>query len=47
MNNLAPIAAPDAAAIYEPERYARLAAAKLTHDPATMFQINHNVVPAT
>ncbi|MEV6902738.1 hypothetical protein [Amycolatopsis sp. NPDC051372] len=47
VNNLAPVEAPDAAAIYGPERYTRLAAAKLTHDPATMFRINHNVVPAT
>jgi FAD/FMN-containing dehydrogenase len=46
VNNLAPDEAPDAAAIYGPERYERLAAIKTTYDPANMFRINHNVVPA-
>jgi len=46
VNNLAPDEAPDAAAIYGPERYERLAAIKKTYDPANMFRINHNVVPA-
>ncbi|MEU7877809.1 FAD-binding oxidoreductase [Microbispora bryophytorum] len=47
VNNLAPDEATDAAAIYGPERYARLAAVKKTYDPANMFRINHNVVPAS
>ncbi|WP_432855484.1 FAD-binding oxidoreductase [Amycolatopsis sp. CA-161197] len=47
VNNLAPEEAPDAAVIYGPERYRRLAAAKSKYDPANMFRINHNVVPAT
>ena len=47
VNNLAPEEATDAAAIYGPERYERLAAIKKTYDPANMFRINHNVVPAT
>ncbi|MEU7916811.1 FAD-binding oxidoreductase [Microbispora bryophytorum] len=46
VNNLAPDEATDAAAIYGPERYERLAAVKKTYDPANMFRINHNVVPA-
>ncbi|MEV6866833.1 BBE domain-containing protein [Streptosporangium subroseum] len=47
VNNLAPEEATDAAAIYGPERYERLTAVKKTYDPANMFRINHNVVPAT
>ncbi|MEU4675223.1 FAD-binding oxidoreductase [Amycolatopsis sp. NPDC023774] len=47
VNNLAPEEAADAAAIYGPERYERLAAVKKTYDPTNMFRINHNVVPAT
>ncbi|MEV5739185.1 FAD-binding oxidoreductase [Microbispora rosea] len=46
VNNLAPEEATDAAAIYGPERYERLAAVKKTYDPANMFRINHNVAPA-
>ena len=46
VNNLAPDEAADAAAIYGPERYERLAAVKKTYDPANMFRLNHNVVPA-
>ena len=46
MNNLAPEEAVDAAAIYGPERYARLAAVKKAYDPTNMFRINHNVAPA-
>jgi FAD/FMN-containing dehydrogenase len=46
VNNLAPDEAADAAAIYGPERYERLAAVKKTYDPANMFRSNHNVVPA-
>jgi FAD/FMN-containing dehydrogenase len=46
VNNLAPEEATDVAAIYGPERYARLAAIKKAYDPANMFRINHNVVPA-
>ncbi|WP_329459882.1 FAD-binding oxidoreductase [Streptomyces sp. NBC_01497] len=46
VNNLAPEEAADAAAIYGPERYERLAAVKKLYDPANMFRINHNVVPA-
>ncbi|MEW2504828.1 BBE domain-containing protein, partial [Amycolatopsis sp. NPDC047767] len=46
VNNLAPEEAPDAAAIYGPERYRRLTAAKSNYDPDNMFRINHNVVPA-
>jgi Berberine and berberine like len=46
VNNLAPDDAPDAAAIYGPEYYARLALIKKTYDPANMFRINHNIVPA-
>jgi FAD binding domain/Berberine and berberine like len=45
VNNLAPEEAGDAAAIYGPERYARLAAVKKTYDPTNMFRINHNVEP--
>jgi FAD/FMN-containing dehydrogenase len=47
VNNLAPDEATDAAAIYGLERYERLAAVKKTYDPANMFRINHNVLPAT
>jgi FAD/FMN-containing dehydrogenase len=47
VNNLAPEEAVDAAAIYGPERYARLAAVKKAYDPTNMFRINHNVAPAT
>jgi FAD/FMN-containing dehydrogenase len=46
VNNLAPDEAADAAAIYGPERYARLARVKKMYDPTNMFRINHNVVPA-
>jgi hypothetical protein len=46
VNNLAPDEAADAAAIYGPERYQRLASIKKTYDPANMFRLNHNVVPA-
>ncbi|GAA1312671.1 oxidoreductase [Planotetraspora silvatica] len=46
VNNLAPEEATDAAAIYGPERHERLTAVKKTYDPANMFRINHNVVPA-
>jgi FAD/FMN-containing dehydrogenase len=46
VNNLAPDEAADAAAIYGPERYERLATIKKTHDPANMFRLNHNVMPA-
>jgi FAD/FMN-containing dehydrogenase len=44
-NNLAPEEAGDAAAIYGPERYARLVAVKKAYDPANMFRLNHNVAP--
>ncbi|REH48397.1 FAD/FMN-containing dehydrogenase [Kutzneria buriramensis] len=47
VNNLAPEEAADAAAVYGPERHARLAAVKRTYDPTNMFRINHNVAPAT
>ncbi|WP_043159568.1 FAD-binding oxidoreductase [Bradyrhizobium sp. Ai1a-2] len=46
VNNLAPDEAADAAAIYGPERYERLASIKKTYDPANMFRLNHNVKPA-
>jgi FAD/FMN-containing dehydrogenase len=46
VNNLAPDEAADAAAIYGPERYERLAAVKKTYDPTNMFRLNHNVLPA-
>jgi FAD/FMN-containing dehydrogenase len=46
VNNLAPDEAADAAAIYGPERYHRLASIKKTYDPANLFRLNHNVVPA-
>lgn len=46
VNNLAPDEAADAAAIYGPERYERLASIKKTYDPANMFRLNHNVIPA-
>jgi hypothetical protein len=46
VNNLAPDEANDAAAIYGPERYKRLAAVKKTYDPANMFRLNHNIAPA-
>jgi FAD/FMN-containing dehydrogenase len=45
-NNLAPDEAADAAAIYGPERYQRLASIKKTCDPTNMFRLNHNVRPA-
>jgi hypothetical protein len=46
VNNLAPDEAGDAAAIYGPERYQRLASIKKTYDPTNMFRLNHNVRPA-
>jgi FAD/FMN-containing dehydrogenase len=46
VNNLAPDEAADAAAIYGPECHARLASIKNTYDPANLFRLNHNVVPA-
>jgi FAD/FMN-containing dehydrogenase len=46
VNNLAPDEAADAAAIYGPERYERLASIKKTYDPVNMFRLNHNVIPA-
>jgi FAD/FMN-containing dehydrogenase len=46
VNNLAPDEAADAAAVYGPERYQRLAAVKKAYDPANVFRINHNVAPA-
>jgi FAD/FMN-containing dehydrogenase len=46
MNNVAPDEAADAAAIYGRERYERLASIKKTYDPANMFRLNHNVIPA-
>ncbi|MFL6117324.1 MAG: FAD-binding oxidoreductase [Catenulispora sp.] len=46
VNNLAPDEAADAAAIYGPERYERLSSIKRTYDPANMFRLNHNVMPA-
>ncbi len=46
VNNLAPDEAADAAAIYGLERYERLASIKKTYDPANMFRLNHNVMPA-
>ncbi len=46
VNNLAPDEAADAAAIYGQERYERLASIKKTYDPANMFRLNHNVIPA-
>jgi FAD/FMN-containing dehydrogenase len=46
VNNLAPDEAADAAAIYGPERYERLASIKKTYDPTNMFRLNHNVAPA-
>jgi FAD/FMN-containing dehydrogenase len=45
-NNLAPDEAADAAAIYGPERFERLASIKKTYDPTNMFRLNHNVKPA-
>jgi len=45
VNNLAPDEAADAAAIYGPERYERLASIKRAYDPANMFRLNHNVAP--
>jgi Berberine and berberine like len=32
--------------LYGRERYERLASIKKTYDPATMFRLNHNVIPA-
>jgi len=46
VNNLAPDEVADAAAIYGPERYERLAAIKKAYDPTNMFRLNHNVKPA-
>ncbi len=46
VNNLAPDEATDAVAIYGPERYKRLASIKKTYDPANIFRLNHNVIPA-
>ncbi|HEY4308348.1 MAG TPA: FAD-binding oxidoreductase [Pirellulales bacterium] len=46
VNNLAPDEAADAPAVYGPERYKRLASIKKTYDPANMFRLNHNVLPA-
>ena len=46
VNNLAPDEAADAAAIYGPERYERLASIKRIYDPANIFRLNHNVMPA-
>jgi FAD/FMN-containing dehydrogenase len=46
VNNLAPEEAADAAAIYGPERYERLASIKKMYDPDNMFRLNHNVKPA-
>ena len=47
VNNLAPDEAADAAAIYGPERYERLASIKQTYDPTNLFRLNHNVKPAS
>ncbi|WP_441258934.1 FAD-binding oxidoreductase [Bradyrhizobium sp. 521_C7_N1_3] len=46
VNNLAPDEAADAAAIYGPGCYERLASIKKAYDPTNMFRLNHNVVPA-
>jgi FAD/FMN-containing dehydrogenase len=46
VNDLAPEEAGDAVAIYGPQRYKRLAAVKKAYDPANMFRLNHNIVPA-
>jgi len=46
VNFLAPEEAADAAAVYGPERYQRLAAVKKAYDPANMFRLNHNIAPA-
>ena len=46
IHHFAPDEAADAAAIYGPERYERLASIKKTYDPANMFRLNHNVPPA-
>ncbi|WP_255510829.1 BBE domain-containing protein [Micromonospora sp. WP24] len=45
VNNLAPEEAADAAAIYGPGRYERLASVKKSYDPTNMFRLNHNVAP--
>ncbi|WP_239083423.1 BBE domain-containing protein [Asanoa ishikariensis] len=41
VNNLAPEEATDGAAIYGPERFARLVSVKKKYDPANLFRINH------
>jgi hypothetical protein len=46
VNNLAPEEATDLAAIYGLERYERLMAVQNTYDPANMFRLGHNVLPA-
>jgi hypothetical protein len=46
VNNLAPEEATDAAAIYGPERYERLASVKKTYDPTDLFRLSPNVVAA-
>ena len=46
VTNRAPDEAADAAAIYGPERYERLASVKKTYGRTTMSRLNHNIVPA-